>query len=62
VIAESTTSFDFKMFERTRESNPELLEWIEEPESFIKNQMESQPKQISFDAFQKYHSEVLSEF
>jgi hypothetical protein len=50
------------MFERTRESNPELLEWIEEPESFIKNQMESQPKQISFDAFQKYHEEVLSEF
>lgn len=43
VIAEGTTLFDFKMFERTRESNPELLEWIEEPESFIKNQIEGQP-------------------
>jgi hypothetical protein len=43
VIAEGTTFFDFKMFERTRESNPELLEWIEEPELFIKNQIEGQP-------------------
>ena len=62
VIADGTTSFDFKMFERTRESNPELLEWIEEPESFIKNQIEGQPQHIQFEAFQKYHEEVLSEF
>ena len=29
------------MFKKAREEHPELLEWIEEPEKFLKNQMDS---------------------
>lgn len=56
-LAGSADSFDFLMFQRARENNPHLLEWMDEPQLYI--QSKTAAANISQKAFREYHTEVM---
>lgn len=36
IISQGAESFDFALFEKAKSENPQLLEWIDEPENYLK--------------------------
>ena len=59
VISQGGETFGFDMFEKARVEHPQLLEWIDEPENYIK-QNTTHPDFIRYSDFQKYHKSVLA--
>ena len=57
--------FTFEDFKQAREDNPELFEWIDEPERYVEefmkqNAKKDQMSQVKFDDFEAYHMSVMS--
>ena len=51
--------FDFKDFRKAKDQTPEIFEWINQPEKFIKelssNQKGKKEQNVSLVTFKKYH-------
>ena len=57
--------FTFEDFKQAREDNPELFEWIDEPERYVEefmkqNATKEKMSQVKFDDFESYHMNVMS--
>jgi hypothetical protein len=58
VLSDGNDYFDYEMFQDAKAKNPLLLEWLDEPESLVK-QSQNRKKEIKIEEFEAYHKQVV---